>query len=214
MDRTTRSIPWRSSACSPRARGWTSSVTASDDPAAVFPACAGMDRGQSRSCRNDARVPRVRGDGPMPCSATAAEIAVFPACAGMDRRTSLTTGAPSSCSPRARGWTERPACRGPAQVRVPRVRGDGPVTIEAARVVELVFPACAGMDRTVAAVCSRTAACSPRARGWTVRAQRIAGAHVECSPRARGWTDHLPWAADLAPGVPRVRGDGPIACAV
>ena len=165
-----------------------------------------MDRPRNSHAACRARVPRMRGDGPMPT-------------------TSLIC--PSKCSPHARGWTARhgnmllsravfPACAGmdrcverPSGLMpcVPRMRGDGPNRIPncqrfhrcsphargwTAGVLVCasegrVFPACAGMDRGRSGVCIGGAGV-PRMRGDGPSRVSIKPMHRECSPHARGWT--------------------------
>ncbi len=161
------STSWRCSRkCSPHARGWTRSGPASGSWPGVFPACAGMDRARRAARKQKASVPRMRGDGPGVCGGKrggdkcsphargwtghegerSGPGPVFPACAGMDRphlyhehfaqrvprmrgdgpQVILRLLMSSSCSPHARGWT---AVSGVCFKR------------------QLVFPACAGMDR-------------------------------------------------------------------
>ena len=134
--------------CSPRTRGWTVEPTV-------------VERGHTG-------VPRARGDGP-PCSAANnGDDIVFPAHAGMDRWYCWLWLTGRTCSPRTRGWTalgraqhdkvhvfpahagmDRPAGHDQgARRRVPRARGDGPLS------------GVRSMTRS---------SCSPRTRGWTVR---------------------------------------------
>ena len=115
---------------------------------------------------------------------------VFPACAGMDRNHKA---------------------RDPKNLRVPRMRGDGPCRewspeaeaacsphargwTDHARADEQgrdVFPACAGMDRPLRkwAFLSR---CVPRMRGDGPRHATGKGNADKCSPHARGWTVPVP----------------------
>ena len=133
------------------------------------------------------RFPRACGDGPG--ASTSA----------------LRTG---TFSPRMRGWTGLPRARGEVHARFPRACGDGPKLLALLELVERVFPAHAGMDRT----CGRSkrgvfrfpracgdgpfievelvndTAFSPRMRGWTVRRFRRPCA-TTFSPRMRGWTE-------------------------
>ncbi len=175
----------------------------------VFPACAGMDRPRRRSalplwpCSPRARgwtdaprahregaggVPRVRGDGPALLSCTGTAFYVFPACAGMDRRRSRHDDHRRPCSPRARGWTGRRGAHAVAVGRVPRVRGDGPTQEVAETRRALVFPACAGMDRSRARR-SDARIRVPRVRGDGPARTCCRRCGWWCSPRARGWTD-------------------------
>ena len=106
-------------------------------------------------------------------------IAVFPAYAGMDRF--RVRRRPST---ETRGWT---VSMDPCTGRVPRLRGDGPAgSRRGVKEYVVVFPAYAGMDRTIRALADRRcrkvfpayagmdrvwhpqrALCSPPTRGWT-----------------------------------------------
>ena len=196
---------WRWSLCSPPTRGWTGDTV--------------RTRRVPRLRGDGPRVPRLRGDGP------GEPRDVFPAYAGMDRSRVLTDGDRAGCSPPTRGWTglEGHSARRSGQ-RVPRLRGDGPV--------------------------SAAPTCSPPTRGWTVvelvRVPRLRGdgpgrcprlrsvtwadADISCSPPTRGWTASVPCPVfprlrmdrqfqvfpayagmdrQERPCVPRLRGDGP-----
>jgi hypothetical protein len=168
---------------SPRARGWTGLRRIRFRDCDVFPACAGMDLVQNAPIAASAGIPRVRGDGPcvvdcpddVPLYSPRARgwtdvgvskrggEAVFPACAGMDRCT---------------------CARSPHSLSIPRVRGDGPLSVwtqtssvrysprargwtgSQARITSAsrVFPACAGMDRQ-----------SSQSRLWVDRVSRVRG---------------------------------------
>ena len=170
----------------PRARGWTVSAATFRASDRASPASAGMDPRQKKADGKRYRLPRERGDGP-PMG---------------DRR------APGSePPPRARGWTHLmrqqpqepraspasagmdPGDPGPAggSLRLPRERGDGPIS---------GFPS-ASVSRP-----------PPRARGWTAwHADDQAAAHA--SPASAGM-DRPTTAGGLAvAGLPRERGDGP-----
>ena len=172
---------------SPHTRGWTLIMKGIFNPNRGFPAHAGMDPWSGRRGRRCLWIPRTRGDGPCPgpfhparCTDSphtrgwtpAAHVGQvggrgFPAHAGMDLGRS------------------RPQRR---RSRIPRTRGDGPISARA--VINL------GRD-------------SPHTRGWT----RLGGgvhrvdqgfpAHAGMDPRRRQHeTDHA--------RIPRTRGDGPI----
>ena len=113
----------------------------------------------------------------------------------------------AECSPPARGWT---------------------AILEGLPPVEVVFPACAGMDRSprTSAV---TRASAPRLRGDGPAGVSPKSRRTSCSPPTRGWTantrepstdqlvspayagmDRVQPPDDLDPqSVPRLRGDGP-----
>ena len=133
---------------------------------------------------------------------------VFPARAGMDRIGSFASAGPM-CVPRPRG--DGPATNGasaPAPV-FPARAGMDRSSSSPSQDARPVFPARAGMDRRRIAPGSRKP-CSPPARGWTGKRLR-SRLSATCSPPARGWTG---WTQGRAPprmGVPRPRGDGPVA---
>ena len=151
----------------PRARGWTLFTHGAPGPMSVSPACAGMDPSDPEGLEGSRRFPRVRGDGPEPCSLSRphpwfpprargwtfvstranARSAVSPACAGMDPF-----------------YSSKPAKR----CRFPRVRGDGPQFCERGSSLYW-FP--------------------PRARGWTFFVGE-AGGISEVSPACAGMD---PW---------------------
>ena len=171
---------------SPHTRGWTRSNDELHSHECGFPAHAGMDPSTSRTWRAGCRLPRTRGDGPSPLST----------CVGR-----------STASPHTRGWTPGSAPppappRGfPAHagmdpvrctvvtvtVRLPRTRGDGPVS----QVLSNAFTGA-----------------SPHTRGWTPvdlvveRHERGFPAHAGMDPSRR------PGPAPTC-GLPRTRGDGP-----
>ena len=176
----------RGSPDSPHPRGWTRPRFALPRSRSGFPAPAGMDRAASRRRRVQPRIPRTRGDGPVPGR--------YPGLFGQD-------------SPHPRGWTPRrgrgpgrrhgfpaPAGMDPGEradagpgAGIPRTRGDGP----------LVFPFPRGSDRD-----------SPHPRGWT-RAERRAGAGQSGFPAPAGMDPGQVVQRPVRPGIPRTRGDGP-----
>jgi len=93
------------------------------------------------------------------------------------------------CSPRTRGWTA-PKCHSPSNV--------------------VVFPAHAGMDRPPAGGCRRSTVCSPRTRGWTITPP-VLEARQLVFPAHAGMDRPLKTVYRGAFGVPRARGDGPLA---
>ena len=165
-----------------------------------------MDPDIERPERLTRRLPRTRGDGPLPRAALSA---------------------PSVASPHTRGWTViqlgRPVARlgfpahagmdpgwgasCPRRVRLPRTRGDGPALGAAGLLVVLAsphtrgwtrttaqggdrragFPAHAGMDRCAEPLhTSRSGLPRTRGDGPPLRV------HIDCyrqaSPHTRGWT--------------------------
>ena len=80
----------------------------------------------------------------------AVDTEVFPARAGMDRSLSPQALSSAAFSPRVRGWTEHRAGVVLHELRFPRACGDGPATIADGGEISFdVFPARAGMDRTI-----------------------------------------------------------------
>ena len=171
---------------SPRSRGWTRAARGDRPAAGGFPALAGMDPDDLAGRAHRGRLPRARGDGPVPA---------------------FSRDHPVEASPRSRGWTLYrralqirshgfPALAGmdPSRstphrrrCRLPRARGDGPA-------------------RATAAPISSTA--SPRSRGWTQR--RPAGAAARRGfPALAGMDPPSAPAGYACPRLPRARGDGP-----
>ena len=207
MDQPMRHASIGRPACSPRTRGWTEWDLSAVVSCVVFPAHAGMDRRPSRPECRARRVPRARGDGPRSC---------------------MNCRCANECSPRTRGWTASrqplpyaavvfpahagmdrgPRLRPDAVLRVPRARGDGPLS---------------------AADLDYLDTCSPRTRGWTVDGTPLVRLDARV-PRARGdgpnnsgqnmnndgvFPAHAgmdrtaPATGICRTGVPRARGDGP-----
>ncbi len=172
--------------CSPHARGWSRGQQHQHVRDHLLPARAGMVPRAPPRCASTVPAPRTRGDGP-----------------SERRRTSPY----AVCSPHARGWSRRrrairrssrllPARAGmvpkehgpsPAPSAAPRTRGDGPTQPSAS---------------------AKAVACSPHARGWSLRAVRV-GAAAELLPARTGMVP-----SGSRPGfrrcpAPRTRGDGP-----
>ena len=171
---------------SPHTRGWTPDGTQDWALAIGFPAHAGMDPARGPYGPLSAGLPRTRGDGP-------GSVGGGPALATASPHTRGWTLICCACQARSRGF---PAHAGmdptperwePSCTRLPRTRGDGPVSISRH---------------------DRRAGASPHTRGWT-RGRRGHGrvfrgfpAHAGMDPRPRR----------PAPGparLPRTRGDGP-----
>ncbi len=186
MDPTRNSPPAALKAAPPLARGWTPAQDTTSPSPSGSPARAGMDP-RCPGCRSPCNgLPRSRGDGP--------ECVQF---------AEVSPTAP----PLARGWTLRHGAAGqrsdgsPARAgmdpdvgrlirwkdRLPRSRGDGPITPPA-----LTSPLEA----------------PPLARGWT-RPQAAGLAEAEGSP-ARAGMDPTAWRRPMPIcRLPRSRGDGP-----
>ncbi len=175
-------------AAPPHTRGWTPGRCGGSSRKSGSPAHAGMDPSVSRAAWGRPRLPRTRGDGPY---------------ARLCRR--WKTRAP----PHTRGWTldgypapERgqgsPAHAGMDpwrarrcawSCRLPRTRGDGPPT---------------GRDRT------NPHRAPPHTRGWTLIAE-LAARRWSGSPAHAGMDPFVHVAAAHVAGLPRTRGDGPLA---
>ncbi len=151
---------------SPHTRGWTALAAEKSRVLGVFPAHAGMDRGENGGENGTWGFPRTRGDGPLrrPIQDHLHEFSphtrgwtgllrrrrspyrVFPAHAGMDR---AANGYADSvcCFPRTRGdGPSAKSCPTPTHKFSPHTRG-WTADIMGTRRRIAVFPAHAGMDR-------------------------------------------------------------------
>ena len=171
---------------SPHTRGWTPEGRHGARPGRGFPAHAGMDRTRRGRAPRRSRLPRTRGDGPLPNRRAefAAEASPhtrgwtliahrhgslecgFPAHAGMDpgRRRRVLRGGPAS--PHTRGWT---------------LHGLDKL------VATVGFPAHAGMDPP-GVTSERIRSRLPRTRGDGPDTVYEATAFRQASPHTRGWT--------------------------
>ncbi len=170
--------------CSLRPRGWSRRALRGDRAGQLLPAPAGMDPPSPSGTTRPAAAPRARGVGPA----------------------SPSTRPPrTSCSPRARGWSQR----GQPQRRPARL-----------------LPAPAGLVPSPCAACGTTPA-APRTRGIGPTAGGTVGSQMRCSPRPRGWSRSrksrtqprclLPAPAGLLPPLPSRQpagGSAPRACGV
>ena len=201
-----RSAPRIAPVDSPRSRGWTRTAARRPPARGGFPALAGMDPGQSRTTESRTRIPRARGDGPLPGRCwgwrsrdsprsrgwtrekrqRGRRLMGFPALAGMDPATDLR-GMVARGIPRARG--DGPG-QGPGDSHVPmdspRSRGWTPIMMRD-RAIANGFPALAGMDRRLA-VHGVVLAGIPRARGDGPWSSSLSLSTEVDSPRSRGWT--------------------------
>ena len=171
---------------SPHTRGWTRPQDVLQALAGGFPAHAGMDPRYARHTGYFRGLPRTRGDGPY-------------------RWRAQTWFGPAS--PHTRGWTQRrsgvpavgigfPAHAGMDRVgllvagdfgRLPRTRGDGPVS------------SAQSLIQTEA---------SPHTRGWTRECRRVA-ARLDGFPAHAGMDRLLKSRRPRRCWLPRTRGDGP-----
>ncbi len=172
--------------CSPHARGWSLPDPPTQDHEELLPARAGMVPTRLKILIRMPAAPRTRGDGP--------HIVV-----------------PSTysryCSPHARGWSPRvvldavqfellPARAGmvprkgrpdATRTAAPRTRGDGPAT---------------GRYH------SSSTACSPHARGWSLR-HRVPRGRRRLLPARAGMVPPRCLIGEDRGPAPRTRGDGP-----
>ena len=147
------------------ARGWTVPVGTRADRSTGFPAHAGMDPAARDGPGRRARLPRTRGDGPLP----------------------TRIAAPGSvASPHTRGWTQRLDAHGDIRAGFPAHAG---WTRDAIQVKEAPrgFPAHAGMDPLDGGR-ARRARGLPRTRGDGPPPGRAAEPSRAASPHTRGWT--------------------------
>jgi len=190
----------------PRTRGWTLIEIPAKRRSADCPAHAGMDPASFARSVRSARLPRARGDGPLPrpvrsrghrtaprtrgwTPAHDGQARIRPDCpahAGMDP-TAMWLRAASGRLPRARGdgpWKTRRTF--PSAATAPRTRGWTPLE-HVGKPVDLDCPAHAGMDPSSASKRRRSHRL-PRARGdgpWTTINTTI---KAWTAPRTRGWT--------------------------
>ena len=150
------------------------------------PAYAGMDLVSPAHSRVPSRLPRLRGDGPPTKGIALAYIEAAPPTRGWTLQEARPSHHGAGC-PAYAGMDRREAGAGPGATRLPRLRGDGPLT------------SAASISRPMAA---------PPTRGWTqVNANRIdatAGcpAYAGMDPPTVSWCPRRLW-------LPRLRGDGP-----
>ena len=172
----------------PHTRGWTLDVRRHQGLRGGSPAHAGMDPSMKRVTGGKQRLPRTRGDGPAAGRATARIFPAPPHTRGWTRyRTQLGRGCQGS--PAHAGMDPCPHRCATRFPRLPRTRGDGPGPRAAERAL---------------------GSAPPHTRGWTWRQGRSrwramgSPAHAGMDP---SWSrSGTPWF-----GLPRTRGDGPLA---
>ena len=171
---------------SPHTRGWTRTPPLASRWPAGFPAHAGMDPLTRRRRFPRSRLPRTRGDGPAGGRHRPAHDAASPHTRGWTRADSLL-------DLHRRGFPAHagmdPGCRHPQpfEFRLPRTRGDGPLSEFLAQIAS---------------------SASPHTRGWTFSG---AGAGVfSWGFPAHAGMDRC-WTSSWRPSkrLPRTRGDGP-----
>ena len=153
--------PWRTSP--PRARGW--SLDALDHPARfkVSPARAGMVPRVARCGSSTRRLPRARGDGPVRQPQQPLVALSPPRARGWSQLVNLLHDR-RDVSPARAGMVPRPSARARRSRRLPRARGDGPLSV----------PCNVGSRKS-----------PPRARGWS-RRRRGTTEREQVSPARAG----------------------------
>ena len=174
------------STASPHTRGWTRPAHRPHAARRGFPAHAGMDPWPFGRPIMTARLPRTRGDGPYVMMIEAKRVVASPHTRGWTRIglkvESLTAGFPAHA-----GMDPDTVFGRVISSRLPRTRGDGPVTTAAG---------------------AAGSAASPHTRGWTVEDARLAvralgfPAHAGMDPHAQCYHENVK-------RLPRTRGDGP-----
>ena len=178
--RTTRAAP-------PPTRGWTSSRSRRTILPHGSPAHAGMDPSPTRPATASSRLPRPRGDGPASRPASRRERRAPPPTRGWTGVVG-NQGDDDLGSPAHAGMDPTSSSLGAVVSRLPRPRGDGPLTL-------MEPPAGRGAP--------------PPTRGWTPapapgrRMPRGSPAHAGMDPCPGDWLDRRRW-------LPRPRGDGPV----
>ena len=170
----------------PHARGWTPLPEFRRSPAAGSPARAGMDP-RRRNRRSSGRgLPRTRGDGPPRGAKWERDPAAPPHARGWTLSHARDDAAGSG-SPARAGMDRAPLRARGRRRRLPRTRGDGPLS---------VFVEGDGFEAP------------PHARGWTVGRGRV---HLRrAGSPARAGMDPAPLSVQSRPSrLPRTRGDGP-----
>ena len=176
---------------SPHTRGWTAPKRIGMVPAPGFPAHAGMDLRRSAAAGRTSGLPRTRGDGPVASAAWVARPWASPHTRGWTRYLAAVAAGDQGFPAHA-GMD--PGRRGRMRQwrRLPRTRGDGPSARRRSS--------------------SRSMA-SPHTRGWTRRGPRVA-LPLRGFPAHAGMDPHRRPRRCLRPGLPRTRGDGPVAAGV
>ena len=170
----------------PPTRGWALHTDDAPDLYRVSPAHAGMGPGATASAPTLTRLPRPRGDGPMSAGLPSWRTAAPPPTLGWARvrrhRHRLGHGSPAHA-----GMGPRNPRPNPQVDRLPRPRGDGPVSSEATM---------------------KLPAAPPPTRGWALRVD-AAKAAVKGSPAHAGMGPHPQHHDPARQRLPRPRGDGP-----
>ncbi len=117
----------KGTASPPPTRGWTLLLRHMASPDDVSPAHAGMDPRYRRRWCCSARLPRPRGDGPWVREPHESSITSPPPTRGWTPAVPLTL-TPETVSPAHAGMDPCSRFAGPKNWRLPRPRGDGPVS--------------------------------------------------------------------------------------
>ena len=182
---SSRSRQWASSVAPPT-RGWSLPGRGAGRQHPGCPAHAGMVPAGSKAWRAPTGLPRPRGDGPSQCHSAVAPSSVAPPTRGWSQAKAGSGDGDDGCPAHA-GMVPCRACAAPIRSRLPRPRGDGPVS-------------CCGVPPS--------SLVAPPTRGWSLEAAdryRHAGgcpAHAGMVPHCLAGQSPHSW-------LPRPRGDGP-----
>ena len=171
---------------SPRTRGWTVRRSPHRSARRGFPAHAGMDPSVVGALGALTRLPRARGDGPRQREGVRMVIGASPRTRGWTHSAVLGTGGAGGFPAHA-GMDPGRTTAGRLGYRLPRARGDGPVSF-------------------VSSMCRIVA--SPRTRGWTQGSSQMSQ-YVKGFPAHAGMDRGRPCGGRQPAGLPRARGDGP-----
>ena len=170
----------------PPTRGWTRSCLPYWICISGSPAYAGMDPDAATGRSAPARLPRLRGDGPLDLALfTTAEVA----------------------PPPTRGWTRQEAHRAGARLGSPAYAGMDPTTARPRRSTRWL-PRLRGDGPAVTAPPALRPSAPPPTRGWTLR-QHDGLWLASGSPAYAGMDPEQPRPRAGIERLPRLRGDGP-----
>ena len=172
---------------SPHTRGWTAPRQRLPGRSCGFPAHAGMDPRRSCAWPAGCRLPRTRGDGPQPSQLCTRAMRASPHTRGWTPADALLV-LPRRGFPAHAGMDPAGPSRRTFGSRLPRTRGDGPLS-------------------RIGLLLAQTA--SPHTRGWTRPGRRLLLADLGFP--AHAGMDPLTCSYVSGPGrLPRTRGDGPV----
>ena len=172
----------------PHARGWTVQVWTVDVLVWVSPARAGMDRRSAQAAPWSHGIPRTRGDGPRNTTESWDTVKYPPHARGWTG-TGHNKASLRGVSPARAGMDPSHSVGSVESIRIPRTRGDGPRSRRSSS-WRSVYP--------------------PHARGWTHNVT-IGRARNTVSPARAGMDPARRSSAAPCSGIPRTRGDGPLA---